>query len=758
MATRPEDQQLAYRNTDIGRRGNDSVRPGTVDDEILAHDLDTTTWSPPAAPPPGLTSTQGTGPDATTLRPGQYFDASGGVVYRTGDPDRDARLQADEARAQARITGSPGHRGFVGSTFEGPETRNKTAKEIEAERGGQVNGVRDLAQAAAGMPGETVQVESTRPDPMAIDALTRRYAVDAIDRAGPVTRYDAQGNALPPSEEDLAYQQSMAMDQTFQDRVEAMARERAVEEERARQRLPHQEQLTALTDDVTAEQARALSKYVAMRRDFWDKARRAQARADAAYPNPDDLLGGRGSWGRALALGIAAGGGPTGAALVNNALEMQAAGQGARYNRERQRASDALGNAEEAGREAGFETQTSNAILAAAKERVASQFDTIAAQTADQALQAKYQSMAADIRASYTKDLGSLATQMANRDLRESQLAMKGMHYDSKLHRWVSMFGDNGGGGAGGPGGPPGGVVASPTNPFGKSGVREPDRGGRPGGYWQAKDEDSAKKATEAGEEYIRLDDSLNDMQVIAREVQGAKSLGGQAWDRWKSENDARYKNALINGAQVAARVLHGRPPGKFTMQEVQEEFPDLARMWEANNVEGVIRSLRDTSDRQYNKAMHQYGYNGTYRSDRPTTAEPGNVNIYARDIVGDYVKGGSQGADFVHNAVGGGSDPTDRGALGKYVTSYLDNNIGDTNALVESLKTIMTKALGNRLKATQAGDRKGANAFQVIADAIKSQIAEVRSKKTQTDRERASMKSTVDAAQDPLRNPTVFP
>jgi hypothetical protein len=673
---------------------------GDEDDYVPTQaDMDPTTWTPPKAPPEGLTP-------APNGRPGQYLDGARRTVWRTGDPRRDSFLERESGLVEGIISDHPqmrlsdSQREALGFTGETPEEN-----------------------------AEAIQVIGNRPDPYMIDAKARRYAAAAMPE--PLAQLDPRtGRPVPPSEDDLAYVQARNLDQGFSDRVESLARERATEEERAARALPLQEEHARSAMAVADQRRELLDRYVADHRRFWDEARGAQARADAMYPNPDDLLGGEGSWSRAMALGIASVNSPVAfqglSAVINSQMALEWAGQQAAYGRERQREATALGNAEEAYRTMATEDGARVAQGAAAKERLAAGLELVGARTADQAVQAKYQGLAGQLRLEAAKDLGAMATQMANRDLKDAQLAMKGMHYDTKLHRWVSMFGD-GGGGTGGPGGAPGQAVQSPTNPFGKLGVREPDRSGRPGGWWQSSDDDSAKKAREAGIEYGKLDDAINQMQVLAAQAKGAKSAGAQAWSKWQSEHEAEYKLAFLNATQLAARVLHGRPPGKFTMQEVHDEYPQLASAWESNNVEGVIRWLRDDADRNYNKSMHQYGYNGTYLSDRPTPTQAPTAEELRRSVVGDYVPGHAPDVEAAVGQNRGGS-ADDRGALGAYVKEYYTLLNGTDGGLASSLDEMRRKADGNRLRAVQRKDVAGASKWRVIAESIGSQAAEVRS------------------------------
>lgn len=635
-----------------------------------------------------------------------------------------------DAAAKAR-NGRPSH-SRIG--LEGPESQGRTASQISETRNRRYEPANGGAPEPSGAAGETINVAGLRPDPLQIDALTDRYANDMLKSAlgSDLPNEDADGNPIPPDERDVEYRQSALLDGSFRDSVEALARSRATEEEAARQRQLLGRGFDAESAEVYRQRIAAGQRYVNLHRQYWDRAREAQDAADAAYPNPDDLLGGKGSWSRAVALGIAAVGSGAGlgaaAAVVNNQLALQTAAANARYNRLQTRANVALGNADEAEDTLRFEDAELAGRLAAGRTRLADQFDAIAANTADQTIQAKYQGLAAKLKQDAAKDLGAFATQRSNRDVKELSALERGFRYDAKRGIWTSVFtGPTGGGGGGG--------GNATENPFGKLGVRTPDVGGRPGQFWKANSEDAAKKATEAGVEYSRLNNALNNLQVLAHEARGAKSIGGQVWDRWKGENDAKYQAAFIEATQIAARVLHGRPPGKFTMTEVREEFPQLAKDWESNNVEPVLKFIQDNSDRNYNDVIHQYGYGGTYRPDRPAPAEPPNFNTLSAQIVGDVVPGHVPDvAQAVGDNAGGRLDRN--GALGASIQSWYDNDLGSDAELASSLKRQSDSAAVKILKLRQdakAGKPKAQEslgALTLIKGAIDDKIEEVRTGK----------------------------
>lgn len=378
--------------------------------------------------------------------------------------------QVPDVAPQAAITGPQGPLG-------GPPTPAGSADQApppappQTSPGPPVDAVSD----AAGIPPVRAPAGPI-PVPSTGDPIEDRARVLA-ERATAVSQAldPATGQPRRPTEDEVAYRQAQLLDSGFRDSVESLARQQAVEEERAHQRLPLQEGLDRASEEVTRQRITRLQEYTRMHRQFWDQARQDQARADARYPNPDQLLGGKGSWSRAVALGIAAAGGGIGmggaAALVNNQMNLEWAGRTAAYSRERQRMADAAANGSEAANTMNIEDASLVGQQAAAKQRVAEQFELLAARTADQDLRAKYQGLAGKLKEDAAKQLGAFATQMSNRDVRDSQLAMRGMHYDAKLHRWVSMFGDQPG--AAGGGGTAAGTAGA-SNPYGKNGFYDP--------------------------------------------------------------------------------------------------------------------------------------------------------------------------------------------------------------------------------------------------------------------------------------------
>ena len=312
-------------------------------------------------------------------------------------------------------------------------------------------------EAGAEGQGESIQVTGLRPDPYGIDARTRAYTIQNepltpngfSDHMGLV---DAQGRATPPTEDDIAYRQGVLLDQSYRNSIESLARQRAIEESQQAMALPGRQAMDAVSERVARERISSLDYFVRQHRIEWDRVRQAQREADAQYPNPDDLLGGRGTWGRALATTIAAIGGGIGmeatANVINAQLQSQIASQKSAYDRARQRVTDAQGNASSALSSAASVDALLTGQVAAAKERLADQLELIAAKTNDQVLQAKYQGMAAKLQQEAQKDLGTFATQTANRDIKNSQLMLSASQLEERRRQFDLRHNGNGGAGA----------------------------------------------------------------------------------------------------------------------------------------------------------------------------------------------------------------------------------------------------------------------------------------------------------------------
>lgn len=298
-----------------------------------------------------------------------------------------------------------------------------------------------------------------------IEGRTRELVAQAT--AVPQAVDPSTGAPTPPTEDEIAYRQSQLLDLGFADSVGSLARQQALEEERRRQELPLRQGYDPVSERVSQARIDALREFTRLHRQYWDQARQAQVRADARYPNPDQLLGGKGSWSRAVALGIAAAGGGVGmagaAAVVNNAMNLEWAGRTAAYNRERQRMADAAMNGAEATNAMNVEDAALVGQQAAAKQRLADQFDLIAAQTGDQELRAKYQGLAAKLKEEAAKTLGTFATQTANRDLKNAQLGLTAAQIEEKRREFDLRHGGGVGGGN-----------AGASNPYGKNGFYDP--------------------------------------------------------------------------------------------------------------------------------------------------------------------------------------------------------------------------------------------------------------------------------------------
>lgn len=212
---------------------------------------------------------------------------------------------------------------------------------------------------------------------------------------------------MAPSTQDLLYQASQRLDDGYQRIRHGLALEQATAEERARQGLSLQQRLMADVDH-----------YDSLRRQYFDQAVAARQRALQSFPNPDTLLGGKGSWSRAFALALATSGIPGDAQLINSTLQMQMDSQQARFQQARFAEQNAVTNSEAA-----------TFMVAAARDRLSEQLRTVAAQTSVPAIQAQYLRTAGELDQKNAEELGKLATVKANSDLKDAQMASAGWHF-----------------------------------------------------------------------------------------------------------------------------------------------------------------------------------------------------------------------------------------------------------------------------------------------------------------------------------------
>ena len=346
---------------------------------------------------------------------------------RTGDPARDARIKAfnEEYDRVAQVEHSRPY-------DEKIVLPDRIMSDEERARLGY-----DGEDPDSPITKEAIEVVGNRPDPYGIDARARRYTSQADDFADGLGKIGPNGEHVPPTEEDIAYSQANMLDKGYQDSIESLSRQRALEEVRLKRELPAREEYDEVSKMISKQRIEALAEFSRLHRQHWESARKAQQEADRRYPNPDQLLGGKGSWTRAAALAIAAVGNGIGmsgtAALVNNQLRLEYMAQQAKYNREAARIEGSTNAAIESLKSMEAEDASLVGRQAAAKARLADQFDLIAAQTGDQAIQAKYQGLAGQLRREIAKDLGAFATQTANRDLKNAQLEERRRQFDLKM-------------------------------------------------------------------------------------------------------------------------------------------------------------------------------------------------------------------------------------------------------------------------------------------------------------------------------------
>lgn len=301
--------------------------------------------------------------------------------------------------------------------------------------------------------------------------------------------------------------------------------------------------------------------------------------------------------------------------------------------------------------------------------------------------------------------------------------------YKAGFYKGMPLGGHGGGGGTGA------GMAksneiwgGSPTPDGMKFPVKLPDRNGKSGGYITALGKEQQGKANEILLDYSSLDDAEEKLQEIMLARDNAKSKGGSVWKKWQDTQEQQAQQMFVEASQLWAKVVHGRPPGKFTMQEIGEEYPGLKAAWESGDSAKILGFLRDAQDRQLNKKLHVLvKENLSIPSERPAPAEQKGSPEIATDVVGDFVPG-------TVPDVGNSTD-----ALNQYIDNYRANRKnGSTDDMVKELSAMEAKARANQkqatammLKAKTPQERMAAikqqNAYQAIAEAINSKIPEVK-------------------------------
>ena len=267
------------------------------------------------------------------------------------------------------------------------------------------------------------QVTTQAPQQVTAISTVDARANELIDQASARRlKTDENGNPLQPTPDELLTQAAEDRNQQFNKGLESAAKMQAAEEERTRLQLPIQESYDKKSAQFLTDRTNVLDKYVKQHDYYIQQLNNAQQAALASYPNPDDLLGGKGSWARSIALGLAASAGGMGApgiaALINNQLQMQVAGRNADYSKHIQAAGFAMQNADNSLQSMNIEDAAIVSKQAAALSRVADQYKLIAAQTAQPEIAAKYAGVASELYKKSADEKEKLATSIATLNLK----------------------------------------------------------------------------------------------------------------------------------------------------------------------------------------------------------------------------------------------------------------------------------------------------------------------------------------------------
>lgn len=748
--------------------------PVTLDDLLRAQGLapqQATAETPPvtvnvqAGPPSPPVTTQPSGPPPTSTEPNPpgYIDFDSDSVPAQGSPQVPPVTVGHAHAGPPTAMDRAQPPAYSSDAISGADPANMPSDAISGAASASTP-QRPQDVSASG-PGGSTPVNNGAPsdapapppvlDPTSPDYVSKRTE-QLMSAADPTTKGSGPGGAK--TEEDLQYDQSALLDGGLRDGLKGLAQQQATDEAVAARRLPLQTEYDRADAALTQRRIDQLDRWTAMHRKYWDEQVRAQQAADAAYPNPDNLLGGKGSWARAIALALASSGAGVGDAgvtsLINSQMALQMGGMTANYDRLRRRAADAASNSDEATKTMEGEDAAVRGMQDAGKARLAEQFDLIAQQNAGTAIGAKFLSLSSALKQRVAEDKGKLATQMANADIKNQQMLMRGYHYDTKLHRWVGMDGSTsgGGGGGGGAGGPAAGDDAADAA-FNALAPKDRERSVwnlNHTGFILEKDKetattkqsliDSANTATEAINE---VQDTLRNNIPSFKE----KLLGKMGWN---SEDLAKIRGAMtLANAKIANAAAGG---GKRTplaeMKAVAKTLDDPTNFSaETMSALDAYRTGLQNEAISAFRSTHpgfikpEHFEQAVADKPPPTTAEIGAQVVGLYPPTPSPSKGNPKPKPFfpdVKAVIGGDARTDDNGAIGQYVRRFYDmrGNPNDINnrrgepdeVLAEELEDLAKKAALNVGLAINDKNVVAAQGYNLIVKQIQRMVNLVRS------------------------------
>ena len=572
-----------------------SVVPAAGPDQVTNGPQGPLAASPPASPsspPPPVDSSLAGSPPFQATQPSQ---APAGPQATIG-----------------QATGQPIPNG-VAETGTGEPVPAPAPSDVDAISGGMTP-----AQAAAGPP-----PTPPAPPPPTVEQRLSAAADDAINSTGAVLGVGMvdpkTGQLKSPSPEDLDFKANVLSDQSLKEHLQSIDAERVLATQHAQLAGPAYSQYAADANRIAAEKQAEMTRYIAQVRQGYEQAQQAAQQANDAYPNPDDLLGGKGSWARAMSLGLASAfAGVPGSSIANvidQQLRLQMAGRQATYDQLQAKAKSLAGIAESQSKAIPGVAAGYDAMLNAAKDRLASQLDVVANKMAPSVAQKNALDAVATLKGQVSKDQYAAGKTVADTQQAEAEAYAKGFYKGQPLVKPGS------GGGAGGSGTSTGKYTVSTNiyNPF----VSATDKNGNTAPVpvmALTKLTPDDRKATEQKISIYAKEQTLwAKLHAVGARMKYHKSLGAAVSSQFSDTDQKDYDAArtelislLTKDMGVAGNETGGGGSSNSRLfDKMASTVPETATVWNSADPEDLIRRGEASNDELFMDDMNTAGIDG---------------------------------------------------------------------------------------------------------------------------------------------------
>lgn len=493
--------------------------------------------------------------------------------------------------------------------------------------------------------------------------------------------------------------------------------------EEARRQAPYAEAHQLESSRIADETQARIRQFQADVADKFQRANVAIQQANANVPNPDNLFGGKGSWQRAITIGLTAGSAGVTPQGITSLLSQAMLGPEARYKSRLDYARNLmdLGKSEAEslpGMASGFD-----AMQKAAMYRLAGAYESIAKQMQPGQLQTTLINTAGDIRIQQAKDTMKMAVDSSSIEKNEAEAYAKGFYKGAPL------------GGLGGGGGTGGRSTAAADARYNALSRKDQERT-----VWNADHTDfvlAKDKETATAQQGLVdsanittnvLDDTIAKMQTQIPSFKD-KVLGKAGWSTEdlaviRSELSLaipRIANAAVGGgkrtplAELKAVKEALDNPGAFSSQTLKQLYT-------------YRDSLVDEASASF-KSTHPGFVNPTSFGHAPDIAKAPDSVTLAQQVVGDYVPGTK------HLDVNAAAD-----ALDGYVSHFYDTDERGQRIrkdaktgtpakdaeLLDDLNEMLARVKLNRGKALLNKEMQKVADYVEVERAIKAKILDV--------------------------------